>query len=195
MLRIAGALRLVESRLARSSCRNPFTRYHLETLQFVAKIFENPANSCHVRAKSMQVICPHCNATLEIAAEHAGESMFCPECGGKSQAPIPAAQPAGDADSARQQAYQDFVSKKVAVGVLGVVLGWAGIHKFVLGFSTAGAIMLVTSLCLGLGLCCIFGPIGFFPMWIVGFIEGVIYLSKTDDEFYRDYGVDGKQWF
>lgn len=81
----------------------------------------------------------------------------------------------------------DVNSKKVMAGVMGILFGGLGIHKFVLGFSGTGAIMLcVTVLSCGLaGM--VMGPIGL--------IEGIIYLTKSDQEFYRLYMVEKKQWF
>ena len=144
----------------------------------------------------MEVVCPHCNATLEIEPEHAGEKAFCPECGGKFQAPIPQAQPVGAATTyTDEQAYRDFVSKKVAVGVVAIVFGSLGVHKFIMGLTTGGTIMLLTSLCFGFTICCVGLPFGFAPMWLIGIVEGIIYLSKSDEEFYRDYAIEEKQWF
>ena len=69
--------------------------------------------------------------------------------------------------------------KKIAAGVLGLVLGSLGIHKFVLGYTTEGLIMLlVTVLSLGLGS---------IVMWPIGIVEGIIYLSKSDQEFVATY--------
>ena len=78
-------------------------------------------------------------------------------------------------------------SNKVPAGVCGVILGGFGVHKFVLGYSGAGIIMLLASV-LSCG--------ALYPvMHLIGLIEGIIYLSKTDDEFVRLY-VDGrKEWF
>lgn len=78
-------------------------------------------------------------------------------------------------------------SKKIAAGILGILLGSLGIHKFILGYTGAGLIMLlVTILTCGIGGC---------VMWIIGLIEGIIYLTKSDEEFVRTY-VDGrKEWF
>lgn len=78
-------------------------------------------------------------------------------------------------------------SNKIPAGICGILLGAFGIHKFVLGYTGAGVIMLLLSL-----LSC--GTI--YPiMHIIGIIEGVIYLTRTDDEFVRLY-VDGrKEWF
>ncbi len=78
-------------------------------------------------------------------------------------------------------------SKKVMAGVLGILFGGLGVHKFVLGFAGAGAIMLCVSLAT-----CGFGAMVMGP---IGLIEGIIYLTKSDEEFYQLYMVEKKQWF
>jgi TM2 domain-containing membrane protein YozV len=74
--------------------------------------------------------------------------------------------------------------KKIAAGLLGIFLGAFGIHKFYLGYTTAGIIMLVVSL-----FSC--GTI----MGVIGLIEGIIYLTKTDEDFVATYVVGRKEWF
>ncbi|QLC67003.1 TM2 domain-containing protein [Flavobacterium sp. LPB0248] len=74
-------------------------------------------------------------------------------------------------------------NKKVTAGILGIVLGSFGVHKFYLGYSKEGIIQLVVSVVTcGLG-------------GIIGFVEGIIYLTKSDDEFYQTYQVGKKPWF
>jgi len=78
-------------------------------------------------------------------------------------------------------------SNKIAAGICGILLGSLGVHKFILGYTGTGLIMLLVTL-----LTC---GIGGFVMHIIGLIEGIIYLCKSDDEFVRVY-VDGrKEWF
>lgn len=78
-------------------------------------------------------------------------------------------------------------SNKMAAGICGILLGGLGIHKFILGYTQAGLIMLLVNL-----LTCGFGGI---VMHVIGIIEGIIYLTKSDEEFVRTY-VDGrKEWF
>lgn len=77
--------------------------------------------------------------------------------------------------------------KKIAAGVLGIVLGAFGIHKFYLGYTTEGIIMLLVSI-----LTC---GIAAGIMSIIGIIEGVIYLTKTDEEFVKTYVEGRKGWF
>ena len=49
-----------------------------------------------------------------------------------------------------------------------------------LGDTTGGIIRIVA--------CC-----GFFN--VIGVVEGIIYLTKTDEEFYQTYVVEKKAWF
>lgn len=78
-------------------------------------------------------------------------------------------------------------SNKIAAGVCGILLGGFGVHKFILGYTGAGVIMLLVSV-LSCGLL-------YAVMHIIGLVEGIVYLTKTDDEFVRIY-VDGrKEWF
>ncbi len=86
-----------------------------------------------------------------------------------------------------EQSPESFAGKKVAAGVCGILLGAIGVHKFILGLTTPGVIMLlVTVLTCGLGA---------MVMGIVGLVEGIIYLTKSDEEFYRLYAVEKKGWF
>jgi TM2 domain-containing membrane protein YozV len=86
-----------------------------------------------------------------------------------------------------QESVQAFAGKKIAAGVCGILLGSLGIHKFILGLTTPGIIMLLVSV-----LTCGFGaPV----MQIIGLIEGILYLTKPDEEFYNLYAVQKKGWF
>lgn len=74
-------------------------------------------------------------------------------------------------------------NKKIVAGILGILLGYLGIHKFILGYTKEGIIQLVvTIVTCGLG-------------GIIGFVEGIIYLTKSDEEFYQTYQVGKKGWF
>jgi len=78
-------------------------------------------------------------------------------------------------------------SIKIPAGICGILLGSLGIHKFILGYTGAGLVMLLVTI-----LTC--GVAGVL-MHLIGLIEGIIYLCKPDEEFVRVY-VDGrKEWF
>lgn len=73
--------------------------------------------------------------------------------------------------------------KKLLAGLLGILLGWTGAHKFALGYTKEGIIQLIVSIV----------TCGFFG--IVGIIEGIIYLTKSDAEFVATYITGRKGWF
>lgn len=77
--------------------------------------------------------------------------------------------------------------KKIPAGILGILLGALGIHKFYLGYTKEGVIMLLVSV-LTLGF-------GASVMGIIGLIEGILYLTKTDDDFAATYVTGKKGWF
>lgn len=80
---------------------------------------------------------------------------------------------------------------RIAAGVCGILFGGLGIHKFIIGQYGAGAVMLMTTLLL---FTLTRGRVS-FVMGIVGFVEGIIYLTKSDADFYREYIVGKKAWF
>ena len=105
--------------------------------------------------------------------------------------PAPEAATPGDAPD-----FQAFVGKKIAAGICGILLGSLGIHKFILGFNTAGIIMLIASLACGvLGACLVFPLLGNMAMGVIGIIEGIMYLTKSDEDFYQTYAVQRREWF
>ena len=76
--------------------------------------------------------------------------------------------------------------KKIAAGICGILLGAFGIHKFILGYTTEGIIMLVATVAT-----CGFGAM---VTSIIGLAEGIIYLTKTDEEFVNTYVLNKKGW-
>lgn len=73
--------------------------------------------------------------------------------------------------------------KKIVAGILGILVGGLGIHKFMLGYTTEGIIQIVISV-----VTCGAGS-------IIGLIEGIIYLTKSDEDFVRTYIQNKKGWF
>jgi TM2 domain-containing membrane protein YozV len=71
------------------------------------------------------------------------------------------------------------------------MLGGLGIHKFVLGYTTEGFIMLMISL---VGGYFTYG-LTLFIMQLVGLIEGMIYLNKSYNQFVDTYFVNKQGWF
>ncbi len=84
-------------------------------------------------------------------------------------------------DGAKSVASGD--NKKLVAGILAILIGSLGIHKFILGYTKEGIIQIIISIVT----CGIAG--------IIPFIEGIIYLTKSDEEFYQTYQVGKKPWF
>ena len=73
--------------------------------------------------------------------------------------------------------------KKIPAGILAILLGGLGIHKFFLGYTKEGIIQIVVSVfTCGIG-------------GVIGFIEGIIYLTKSDEDFVKTYITNKKGWF
>ena len=76
---------------------------------------------------------------------------------------------------------------KVAAGVLAILFGAFGAHKFYLGYIAQGFILLaITLFTFGLGA---------IVTGIIGIVEGIIYLTKSDDDFDVIYVQNKKGWF
>lgn len=73
--------------------------------------------------------------------------------------------------------------KKMVAGILGILLGGLGIHKFYLGYTKEGIIQIVVTI-----VTCGIGA-------LVGLIEGIMYLLKSDEEFVATYVQGRKGWF
>ena len=83
---------------------------------------------------------------------------------------------------------------KVTAGILALLLGGIGVHKFYLGFTGPGLVFLLVN------------TVGWLITWtmlflpnivlgVISFVEGIIYLTKSDEEFEQQYVVQKKQWF
>ena len=73
--------------------------------------------------------------------------------------------------------------KKLAAGLLGILLGAFGANKFFLGYINEGIIQIV----LNIVTCGI--------ATIIPLIEGIIYLTMSDEHFDRTYVQNKKAWF
>ncbi|WMW24003.1 NINE protein [Methanolobus sediminis] len=84
------------------------------------------------------------------------EAVICPKCGVKQ----PSIGSSGE-------------KNKVAAGILGILLGGLGAHKFYLGQVGTGILYLCFSWTM-------------IPS-LIGLIEGIIYLTMSDDDFNSKY--------
>lgn len=119
-------------------------------------------------------VCSQCGAPLE------GELLNCKYCGTKVQNVQNTQSPVYENGQPVQPQYQQVpnyetynpgmkkvaVKSKVTAGILGILLGGFGIHKFYLGKVGQGILYIL--------FCWTYIPA------IVGFIEGIVYLTKDD---------------
>jgi TM2 domain-containing membrane protein YozV len=132
-----------------------------------------PCPACGTQNPGINVRCTNCGTVLPISPM---PMQHVPRPGG--------AAPAG-------------AEKKIAAGICGIVLGGLGIHKFVMGYTQEGVILLsvyLVSIILAIVTCGIATPLVLIPS-VVGIIEGIIYLTKSDEEFVQTYIVNKKPWF
>jgi TM2 domain-containing membrane protein YozV len=113
----------------------------------------------------------------------AAETVFCRACGHNMSAQAEACPQCGHPTSTLPLAPASAgivgaggpPKSRVVAGVLGLLIGGFGVHKFYLGK-------------VGLGVVYILFFWTFVPA-IIGFIEGIIYLVQSDEEFSYKQGV------
>jgi len=99
--------------------------------------------------------------------------------------PLPDMPPMLPAHSQQQK------TDRTTAGLLAILLGGLGIHKFMMGYQQQGIIMLAISLGGGFVTC----GIASLVIHIIAIVEGVIYFGMTDAEFERTYITGRKSWF
>jgi TM2 domain-containing membrane protein YozV/DNA-directed RNA polymerase subunit M/transcription elongation factor TFIIS len=164
--------------------------------------------------------CPGCQARLSVAATDIGVDVECPYCKTVYQAaradkpptkskirvaPVADDRPSrqrrdeeedddrpsrrrrrdeedeDDRPRRRTRRRYDIESKRIMAGILALLVGWLGVHKFLLGYTGAGIIMILLN-CVGVSS-------------IIAIVEGIIYLTKSDEEFVQTYQIGQKEWF
>src|SRR3954449_13189218 len=125
--------------------------------------------------------CSVCQAELPVIAGQQTAYQETPPAFEPAYQPIQPPTPAYGQQYA--QAWQARgANKKIAAGICGILVGTFGVHKFILGYQTEGIIMLLVSI-LSCGTLAI-------VMQIIGIVEGIMYLTKSDEDFVRTY-VEG----
>ena len=98
----------------------------------------------------------YCSSCGEVIKK---EAEICPECGVR-----------------QKPATASYEKDRTVAGILAILLGGLGVHKFYLGQTGMGLLYLCFSWT-------------FIPA-IIGFVEGILYLTKSDEEFQRKYVKD-----
>ena len=89
-------------------------------------------------------------------------------------------------------------SKRIIAGITAILVGTFGVNKFLLGYNKEGIYYLVANLVIlpiisfvtcgaGFGL--------YSLTYLIPIIEGIIYITKSDEEFINTYQVNKKPWF
>ncbi len=127
---------------------------------------------CGVPPKKGKKFCQHCGEGVEP------EQVMCVKCGGKLSGGGLASVSGGSGEKT-----------KLVAGLLAILFGAFGVHKFYLGDTKNAiiriAITLVGSLLFGLG---------GVAMMIVALIEGITYLTMDDSKFEETYVSGSKAW-
>ena len=118
-----------------------------------------------VRAKK----CRHCGETLDVSLRRAEEAMRASERGGNVYMNA-----AVSNDTHGGAAPYSQTKSKIVAFILAWFLGGFGGHKFYLNRVGQGLIYLI--------FCWTFIPA------IIAFIEGIVYLTMTDERFWQKYG-------
>lgn len=121
--------------------------------------------------------CPTCGSESDDGAR------FCKSCG-KAMSGAGKFEPETVGETGSSEQHSRRTKSKVAAGVLAIVLGGLGIHKFFLGYVLPGILLIIITVIT----CGIVGP-------IIALIEGILYLTMTDEAFHETYVADRKDWF
>lgn len=134
-------------------------------------IEQKPCVECQTPIRKAAVVCPNCGVPQPVEGTTAQPTAGEPLLAGPSNVAPP--------------------SNRILAGILAILVGSLGIHKFVLGYNMEALIMLAVTI---LGLPCHVG-IGSLAMAGIGIAEGIIYLSKSDAEFHETYVRHRRGWF
>ena len=121
--------------------------------------------------------CFACGEEIDSRAE------ICPDCGVRQQ-DVGGNQPGYVAESPESA---EGGRKRINSALLAFFLGGLGIHKFYLGYTTSGIIMLLVSV-VSCGILAL-------PIGGIALAEGIIYLTKSNEQFYEEYILNKKEWF
>ncbi|MCD7801205.1 MAG: TM2 domain-containing protein [Ruminococcus sp.] len=80
---------------------------------------------------------------------------------------------------------------KIAAGLFALFFGSLGVHKFYLGYTRDGVITLLVTIIGGI----LTVGIAPFVMGMIGLIEGILYLTKSDEDFKNTYVINKRPWF
>ena len=105
--------------------------------------------------------------------------------GGGAPVGIAVPQPGNVSQPGAGTAVRASSKSNILAALLAFFLGWLGIHKFYLGYASAGIVHIILTITI----------IGFWVNVIINLIETIIYLTKSDADFHQTYVVGRKNFF
>jgi len=151
--------------------------------------------------KEKKIFCSNCNAEVKSG------SKFCSKCGTVtdqnnstyaifSNDRLASSSKVNNSVITQPSQYSDqtwdeIKSKKTSTGILAILLGELGVHKFMLGYNTEGFILLGVSVIGGVITC----GLALIATAVIAIAEGIIILNKTPEEFKRRYLDKKTAWF
>jgi len=123
----------------------------------------------------LRIFCTQCGKPMRVAPEHVSVSVACPYCA-QALDPWRAARDAATPSLVQPQlspavhGYGSWNARglssrnRVTAGLLGIFLGWIGVHRFYLGYHGIGVLQIILTLCTAVA--------GFW-----GLIEGILCLT------------------
>lgn len=139
--------------------------------------------SCGLPPRSARNFCGNCAARVNSPAQ-----VMCTSCG--------AAVGGTPAYSPPPPPYGVSTKSKTTAGILAILLGSIGIHKFYLGRTNQGIIMAVVfGFCFCSSFVFILPFLGCIALSVIGLVEGIIMLGKSDAQFQQEYVIGQKEWF
>lgn len=139
--------------------------------------------NCGKEVDPNAVACPSCGCAPSKG------NKFCPNCGAETKQEQIVCLKCGVALESMPKPTADGDGKnRVTASLLAIFLGAIGAHEFYLGHNRSALIRLamgIIGLVIGLT----------FVASLIGLIEGIIYLTKSDEEFKQIYVLGGKEWF
>ena len=145
---------------------------------------QSVCKQCGSSIASDAAFCPQCGAPVSAqtqAADPAVQSAQAPQPNQPVYQQAPPAQAPQPGQPVYQQAPQPGYQppnpgvpqqkSRMAAGLLGIFLGWLGIHNFYLGYTNKALVQLLVSVCT-----CFIAAVG---MWIWGLVEGIQILTGS----------------
>lgn len=147
--------------------------------------------NCGTPADDAAQFCTNCGASLKVESAAVNPPAPAPEYPVPDTVPLGAADPVPPPPFGASGTYTPPQSgspypsavvrepkQKLVAALLGIFLGWIGIHRFYLGYNTIGIVQLILGI-LGIFTC----GVTSIASWIWGIIDGVLILTgkiRTD---------------